>query len=64
MNVDRRTGTVASDAIEREIRGAALDRALLAADEKFGAVADELIATSEAELSQWSRPRRRSSKRR
>ena len=64
MNVDRRTGTVASHAIEREIRGAALDRALLAADEKFGAVADELIATSEAELSQWSRPRRRSSKRR
>ena len=64
MNVDRRTGTVASDAIEREIRGAALDRALLAADEKFGAVRDELVATADAELSQRSRPRRRSSKRR
>lgn len=56
--------TVVAEAIEREIRGAALDLALLAADQKFGPVADELVAAAESELSQRSRPRRRSAKRR
>lgn len=54
--------TVVADAIEREIRGAALERALLAADEKFGPVTDELVAAAEAEFSQ--KRARRSRKRR
>jgi hypothetical protein len=42
--------TVVTEAIEREVRLAALDRALADADERFGAVAEELVARAEAEL--------------
>jgi hypothetical protein len=42
--------TVVTDAIEREIRLAALDGALAEADRRFGALAEEQIARAEAEF--------------
>jgi post-segregation antitoxin (ccd killing protein) len=56
----RRTNvsTVVAEAIEREIRTAALDRALAAADDRFGAIDEELIARAEVELSEATKPRK------
>ncbi len=55
--------TVVTEAIEHEIRQAALDRALLEADRRFGALSEELIREAEDQLSRATkkarRPRRR-----
>jgi post-segregation antitoxin (ccd killing protein) len=53
--------TVVTEAIAREVRLAALDRALAAADERFGALDESLVARAEVELAQaarLARPRR------
>jgi predicted transcriptional regulator len=42
--------TIVTEAVAREVRMAALDRALAEADARFGAVPDELIARAESEL--------------
>jgi hypothetical protein len=42
--------SVVTEAIAREVRLAALDRALGAADERFGPIDDELVARAEVEL--------------
>lgn len=42
--------TVVTDAIEHEVRLAALDRALAEADRRFGPLADDVIARAQAEL--------------
>lgn len=55
--------TVVTEAIEREVRLAALDRALADADEQFGAVAEDLVTGAEAELVAASK-RRKSTRRR
>ena len=44
--------TVVTEAIAREVRGAALDRALSAADDRFGPIDEQLIVRAEAELAQ------------
>lgn len=55
--------TIVTEAIEHEIRQAALDHALVAADRRFGALSEELIREAEEELSRSAkkgrRPRRR-----
>ncbi|HEX6272501.1 MAG TPA: hypothetical protein VFZ53_05660 [Polyangiaceae bacterium] len=42
--------SVVTDAIAREVRLAALDRALGAADERFGPLDEELVARAESDL--------------
>lgn len=42
--------TVVAAAIAREVRGAALDRALAEADRRFGAVPSDLVDEAEREL--------------
>ncbi|MFT3843163.1 MAG: hypothetical protein QM723_39630 [Myxococcaceae bacterium] len=55
--------TIVTEAIEHEIRQAALDHALMEADRRFGALSEELIREAEEELSRAAkkgrRPRRR-----
>ena len=55
--------TVVTEAIAREIRIAAPDRALAEADRRFGALDEELVTAAEAELAEASR-RSRSVRRR
>ncbi|MCC6903335.1 MAG: ribbon-helix-helix protein, CopG family [Polyangiaceae bacterium] len=54
---------VVTEAIEREVRRAALEAALRAADERFGPVDDELILRAEGQLvastRRATRPRQR-----
>jgi hypothetical protein len=50
--------TVVAEAIEREIRAATLDRALAAADDRFGALDEELIARAEVELAEATKARK------
>lgn len=54
---------VVTEAIEREVRVAALERALHAADERFGPVDDRLIQRAEAQLAASSRPPKRTRRR-
>jgi len=42
--------SVVTDAIAREVRLAALDRALAAADQRFGPLDDEVVARAEVDL--------------
>jgi predicted DNA-binding protein len=55
--------TVVTEAIEHEIRQAALDHALVEADRRFGVLSEELIREAEEQLSRAAkkarRPRRR-----
>jgi post-segregation antitoxin (ccd killing protein) len=54
---------VVTDAIAREVRLAALDRVLAAADERYGSLDEELVARAQADLVEATklgkRPRRR-----
>lgn len=58
--------SVVTDAIAREVRLAALDRALGVADERFGSLDDDLVARAEFDLAkaakQGQRARRRKSR--
>jgi post-segregation antitoxin (ccd killing protein) len=57
---------VVTEAIAREVRLAALDHALAAADDRFGALDEGLVSRAEVELAQAARrakPRRRRSSR-
>ena len=54
---------VVAQAIGHEIRLAALDRALAAADSRFGPVAEELVLRAEAELSRNIKRARRKRRR-
>jgi hypothetical protein len=47
--------TVVAEAIAREVRLAALDRALAAADDRFGALDADLVARAEADLAEATR---------
>ena len=49
--------TLVTEAIEHQVRLAALDRALADADRRFGPVADELVGRAEAELVKTTRAR-------
>lgn len=54
---------VVTEAIEREVRVAALERALHEADERFGPVDDRLIQRAEAQLSESTRRPKRTRRR-
>jgi post-segregation antitoxin (ccd killing protein) len=51
--------TIVTEAIAREVRAAALDRALADANDRFGALDEEILARAEAELVQASKPAKR-----
>jgi predicted transcriptional regulator len=51
--------TIVTEAVERQVRLAALDQALAAADRKFGPVPPEMIAEAEAELLAARQPKAR-----
>jgi post-segregation antitoxin (ccd killing protein) len=51
--------SVVTDAIAREVRLAALDRALAAADDRFGPLDEELVARAEVELAKAAKPGKR-----
>ena len=50
---------VVTDAIAREVRLAALDRALAAADDRFGPLDEELVARAEVDLAKAAKPGKR-----
>lgn len=63
---DRRGETVSmvvAEAIAREVRGAALDRALAEADKRFGPVPDELVDEAEVDLARAAKARKGSRRR-
>jgi predicted transcriptional regulator len=51
--------TVVTEAIAHQVRLAALDRALLEADRRFGPIAEELVEEAEVELSRATAKGRR-----
>jgi hypothetical protein len=55
--------SVVTDAIAREVRLAALDRALGAADERFGPLDDELVARAELDLAKAFKQAKRAHRR-
>ena len=54
--------SVVTEAIAREVRLAALDRAIASADERFGPLDEALIARAEADLTATAKRRKRSRK--
>lgn len=54
--------SVVADAIAREVRLAALDRAIASADERFGPLDQALVARAEANLRAAAKQRKRSRK--
>jgi post-segregation antitoxin (ccd killing protein) len=48
--------TIVTEAIAREVRAAALDRALAEANDRFGALDEKIVSRAEAELVQASKP--------
>jgi hypothetical protein len=59
---DANVSSIVTDAIAREVRLAALDRALAVADERFGPLDESLVTRAEVELAEagklGKRPRR------
>jgi hypothetical protein len=56
--------SVVAEAIAREVRLAALDRALGAADERFGPLDDDLLARAEFDLAKAAKLRKRARRQR
>ena len=54
--------SIVTDAIAREVRLAALDRALAAADDHFGPLDEAVIARAEVELTRGAKRRKRARK--